>query len=196
MNDNNFELTLQRNPEFNDGFCPKRTKLEKTQIRLASFDKDNPYSNDGPLFKSDEEVISDKAFTVSLYYPFSFIFDIFITSSEGFTLKELVHSLKILYKFIYEEEERTATPQLFSLKKVCSSCGVKQLGDFVEKADETDGKIDEECSICYEAIKSEDSVKLKCKHVFHKECMEQWVKKSGTCPLCRYNIFLCDYFYF
>jgi len=182
-------LTLERNSEFIDGKCPKSSKMEKTHIRLSSFDKNNPYSSDGPLFNSEEEVISDKAFTVSLYYPFSFIFDIFITSAEGFTLRDLVHSLKILYKFIYEEEERTATPQLFSLKRVCSSCGVKHLSDFVDKEEE---KNEDECSICYERISEKESVKLKCKHVFHKDCMEQWVKKSGTCPLCRYNIFLCD----
>ena len=191
MNDNNFELTLQRNPEFNLGSCPKKTKIEKTQIRLSTFDKDNPYTSNGPLCNSNEEVISDKAFTISLYYPFSFIFDIFITSEDGFKLKDIFHSIKTLYKFIYEEEERTATPQLFSLKKVCSSCGVKQLADYVEKEERIE-KMEEECSICYENISTSESVKLKCNHIFHKECMEQWVKKSGTCPLCRYNIFLCD----
>ena len=55
-----------------------------------------------------------------------------------------------------------------------------------------ENSIIKECSICYENISTSESVKLKCNHIFHKECMEQWVKKSGTCPLCRYNIFLCD----
>jgi len=184
------ELIIEKNPEYNNGICSKNLKIEKSQIRLSSFDKDNPKTNSGFLLNSDEEVISDHSFTISLYYPFSYIFDIFISSTEGFTLKDLVHSIKILYKFIYEEEERTATPQAFSLKKVCSSCGIKKLSDYIEEEDSNEN--DEECSICCESIKNMDTIKLKCKHIFHKECIEKWVEKSGTCPLCRYNIFLCD----
>lgn len=185
------ELVLEKNPEFKDGFCSKNFNIEKSQIRISSFDKDNPEGCSGPLINSDEEVISDSSFTVSLYYPFSFIFDILISSSEGFTLKELINAIKVLYKFIYDEEERTATPQTFSLKKVCSSCGIKNLADYVENQT-NDSCEEEDCSICYETTKDSDIVKLKCEHIFHKKCIEQWVEKSGTCPLCRYNIFLCN----
>jgi hypothetical protein len=185
------ELVLENNPDFKDGICSKNLKIEKSQVRISSFDKDNPECCMGPLINSEEEVISDSSFTVSLYYPFSFIFDIFISSSEGFTLKELINAIKVLYKFIYDEEERTATPQTFSLKKVCSSCGIKNLSDYVEN--ETNNSTnDETCSICYEKFNDLEAVKLKCDHIFHKECIEKWVEKSGTCPLCRYNIFLCD----
>ena len=85
------ELVLEKNPDFKDGFCSKNFNIEKSQIRISSFDKDNPEGCSGPLINSDEEVISDSSFTVSLYYPFSFIFDILISSSEGFTLKELIN---------------------------------------------------------------------------------------------------------
>ena len=163
--------------------------IEKNGIRISSFDKDNPTGCNGPLINSDEEVISDNSFTVSLYYPFSFLFDIFISSSGGFTLKELINAIKVLYKFIYDEEERTATPQTFSLKKVCSSCGIKKLSDYVENQTCVN---EDECSICYETTKDSEIIKLKCDHFFHKECIEKWVEKAGTCPLCRYNIFLCD----
>jgi len=27
----------------------------------------------------------------------------------------------------------------------------------------------------------------KCKHCFHKKCIEQWFKDHNTCPLCRYE---------
>lgn len=29
---------------------------------------------------------------------------------------------------------------------------------------------------------------LKCGHVFHKKCLEEWMKKSNICPLCREDI--------
>jgi hypothetical protein len=189
MSNDSTELVLEKNPDFRDGFCSKNLNIEKSHVRISSFDKDNPECCDGLLINSDEEVISDSSFTVSLYYPFSFIFDIFISSSEGFTLKELINAIKVLYKFIYDEEERTATPQTFSLKKVCSSCGIKKLSDYVEN--QTNNSNEEDCAICYETLKDSDVIKLKCDHIFHKDCIEKWIEKSGTCPLCRYNIFLC-----
>ena len=72
------ELVIEKNPEYNNGICSKNLKIEKSQIRLSTFDKDNPKTNSGFLLNSDEEVISDHSFTISLYYPFSYIFDIFI----------------------------------------------------------------------------------------------------------------------
>lgn len=49
------------------------------------------------------------------------------------------------------------------------------------------GDDDEEkcCSICLEDI-SQDSVKtFECDHYFHLDCLNQWVSKSATCPICR-----------
>ena len=55
------------------------------------------------------------------------------------------------------------------------------------------------CAICLCDI--EHKVKLSCKHIFHKECIEEWQKRSNTCPLCRedtntniiYNICVKEY---
>lgn len=27
-----------------------------------------------------------------------------------------------------------------------------------------------------------------CKHVFHKKCIDKWLKKNSTCPMCRDNL--------
>jgi len=47
-----------------------------------------------------------------------------------------------------------------------------------------------ECCICLDKYKENDIlIKLKCNHMFHKECLEPWFKKSNrSCPLCRYKI--------
>lgn len=51
------------------------------------------------------------------------------------------------------------------------------------------------CSICCENVKwSEFLRKLPCKHIFHKKCVDKWIKRllkkseNTSCPLCRKNI--------
>jgi hypothetical protein len=41
---------------------------------------------------------------------------------------------------------------------------------------------EEECSICYD---DNPTVILKCKHVYHKECIDKWLQEHSTCPQCR-----------
>ena len=49
----------------------------------------------------------------------------------------------------------------------------------------SNSQVDDCCSICLEEIR-EDGVKtFECDHYFHLECLNQWVSKSATCPVCR-----------
>lgn len=43
-----------------------------------------------------------------------------------------------------------------------------------------------ECSICLDDINNGESIrKLDCGHVFHTNCVEQWINTYSTCPYCR-----------
>jgi len=42
---------------------------------------------------------------------------------------------------------------------------------------------EEQCCICIEVI-VEDDFSLPCNHIFHRNCIKKWIKKSKTCPLC------------
>lgn len=46
-----------------------------------------------------------------------------------------------------------------------------------------------ECNICIEAYRKGDNViELPCKHLFHKECIKQWLcKEKINCPVCRHD---------
>ena len=45
---------------------------------------------------------------------------------------------------------------------------------------------DDNCSICFEAIKIQTTVyDLKCKHLFHTKCLDEWKNHKNTCPLDR-----------
>jgi len=45
---------------------------------------------------------------------------------------------------------------------------------------------DNECAICYEEFNEKSVIrKLNCPHMFHKNCIDQWIdRKKFTCPLC------------
>lgn len=44
------------------------------------------------------------------------------------------------------------------------------------------------CSICCETILDELISPLKCHHIFHTSCLEEWVKYKAKCPVCRKDI--------
>ncbi|TVT99871.1 hypothetical protein EJB05_00756, partial [Eragrostis curvula] len=48
-----------------------------------------------------------------------------------------------------------------------------------------------ECSICLERCSDADGlIQLRCKHVFHSTCLEQWLRSRGDCPYCRASVLL------
>jgi hypothetical protein len=194
VTNNNNEYILIENPEYSDGKCNFYNILSDTYIKISSFDINTPMGNSGPLYNADTKVITDNSFVLSIYFPLSNVFEIVISSqspdSDGFTLKELLYSLRNLYELIYEGENETSTPQVYDLKKICTSCGNKDLTKYVLDVSTSD--ILEECSICYDNFKeNKDPLKLKCNHIYHKSCIKTWLEQNGTCPICRNNVFEC-----
>lgn len=48
---------------------------------------------------------------------------------------------------------------------------------------------DDDCTICLEEFNNdEEIVKLKCNHLFHLKCIDDWIEKNQSCPLCRLNL--------
>jgi len=50
--------------------------------------------------------------------------------------------------------------------------------------------LNSQCNICMEEYKIDEFViKLKCKHLFHKECIKDWLcKEKISCPVCRMDV--------
>ncbi|XP_059663603.1 uncharacterized protein LOC132309304 [Cornus florida] len=45
------------------------------------------------------------------------------------------------------------------------------------------------CSICMDDFEFYSGVnQLPCKHVFHSDCIVPWLRRSNSCPLCRYKL--------
>lgn len=47
-----------------------------------------------------------------------------------------------------------------------------------------------ECAVCLSEFEEDEEIrKLKCKHIFHKDCLDRWLQHcSATCPLCRNKV--------
>ncbi|XP_061413047.1 filaggrin-like [Lethenteron reissneri] len=52
-----------------------------------------------------------------------------------------------------------------------------------------DDVLEQICTICCsEFVRTDQATTLPCCHLFHTSCIEQWLKKSATCPVCRYHL--------
>ena len=48
---------------------------------------------------------------------------------------------------------------------------------------------EKKCPICLLKYKGPDIIKeFPCNHIYHKNCILKWLKKSNICPLCKYDI--------
>ena len=47
-----------------------------------------------------------------------------------------------------------------------------------------------QCGICMDSFREDEKIKkLTCDHIFHIECMSQWLQTKKTCPFCEQAIF-------
>ena len=46
-----------------------------------------------------------------------------------------------------------------------------------------------ECAVCISKFEDSDVLRLlpKCRHAFHMNCIDQWLERQSTFPLCRYK---------
>ncbi|XP_046468464.1 E3 ubiquitin-protein ligase RNF181-like [Neodiprion pinetum] len=47
----------------------------------------------------------------------------------------------------------------------------------------------QQCTVCLKDFDAASSIKsMPCRHSFHNECITPWLKKTNSCPLCRYEL--------
>lgn len=46
-----------------------------------------------------------------------------------------------------------------------------------------------ECSICLDdLVVGQPATRIPCGHLYHEDCVKDWLKKSNECPVCRYEL--------
>lgn len=62
---------------------------------------------------------------------------------------------------------------------------INDLKDRLIRDEESEGQ----CPICLKDMEQDDIVnELPCRHQFHKDCILPWLKKTSSCPSCRFQL--------
>jgi len=84
----------------------------------------------------------------------------------------------LLNQLMQADQNNRGTPP--TPKEVINSLPKKQI---------TAECVDMECAICKENFRTgESATELKCRHSYHKECIEPWLNENSTCPVCRASL--------
>ncbi|EYU42553.1 hypothetical protein ABFS82_09G023800 [Erythranthe guttata] len=62
---------------------------------------------------------------------------------------------------------------------------IKELPCFNYEREGEVGIVD--CAVCLESFGAGEKCRIlpKCNHIFHAECIDMWLVKTGACPICR-----------
>jgi hypothetical protein len=82
--------------------------------------------------------------------------------------------------------------------KATAMVALKQRSEFLALPDESASSDDDEqqqsqanpeqtqCMVCLQGFQGEDQVRgLRCLHIFHACCIDNWLIKTAVCPICR-----------
>jgi len=80
-----------------------------------------------------------------------------------------------------DEETLDSFPRMLYSQKVCQSFKSAE-GNELDEAE--DKKC---CSICLSDYKESEVVRVMpdCTHMFHRNCIDEWLRLHATCPICR-----------
>ncbi|KAL8097954.1 hypothetical protein AgCh_030902 [Apium graveolens] len=99
--------------------------------------------------------------------------------------------LVIIHVWIVERafREQNGVGSSFALqRRIMSIDEINKLPCFdykVEVDEESQSYLD--CAVCLEIFKDGDKCRLlpNCKHTFHTQCIDSWLSKTASCPMCR-----------
>lgn len=84
---------------------------------------------------------------------------------------------------VYLDDEDTEKPTINEINTL--PINIYTVNDMINN------NYDEGCCICIDKYEIENEMRiLKCRHHFHKDCCDKWLKTNRTCPVCRQDVFL------
>ncbi|XP_063953191.1 E3 ubiquitin-protein ligase arkadia-C-like isoform X2 [Lytechinus pictus] len=84
--------------------------------------------------------------------------------------------------------ERNTLPHKYKARHPKESDSSQETGEVEGAAKISDDDM-EKCTICLSFFEDEEEVRrLPCMHLFHEECVDQWLVTNKRCPICRVDI--------
>lgn len=164
--------------------CIFNNRVQKSYVNLHTFDKKNQLYGDQIIIPNTN---------INIYISFSIKepckISIQTKNQYGFTLNEIISKIKYIYKWMYKEEEKTASEQDFFIisKCICTNDNKSKLNTVTEIV-----PYSEECPICLDTFKNNEICITNCGHFFHKKCINIWLENNNSCPVCRAIVILCN----
>lgn len=63
-----------------------------------------------------------------------------------------------------------------------------------EEESQSQDFLENPCPICWSNLEfGQEYLKMKCRHHYHSTCLEEWLKKKSSCPMCNAEIKVSDY---
>ena len=182
----------------NSPHCPSKGKILRGNYQVSSHES----VYDSSILKldgMDEVVIPDKKIRIAIDFPMLHPQMIPVDfGHHNITRQELLKTISIIYKHIYETEAKTGGYFQCTIEKDCIKCFDTVPYSHVEHSsckEKNKEKEKECCSICFQEYKEDEKIAtLKCKHTFHSACVKPWLEKreNNSCPLCRSSVIKCD----
>jgi len=160
-----------------------KKKIQSIEMAIQSLISSQLQQREGaPVVSSNEihqTVIANAYTQLQQLLPLS----LFLNSQSGQKMRPFISALMVALD--------TAQQLIAVLKKKKSQALSEDRYALIDQhfVKDCDIQLSEVCPICCEHFLESQLVKeLKCKHVFHKNCLWQWVSIKGICPVCRRNI--------
>lgn len=101
-------------------------------------------------------------------------------NADGTSFEELLRAFGVPEDDAYARQRRGASPELIE-----GSSTLRKL-EGKESVAELEGN-QSTCNICLEEFKEGDEVRKlnHCSHAFHKECIDRWLSRVASCPICK-----------
>lgn len=93
-----------------------------------------------------------------------------------------------------EEQQVEAESGLPTRTEFMDPNNVSGLLPLSNRSPESHSSQDETCCICLESMQDTSKTVLivVCGHVYHRQCLEDWLADHNTCPMCRQALFIED----
>jgi hypothetical protein len=114
----------------------------------------------------------------TFHYLFDSIENIMETLFENFLEEEILFENRMMEIATIESFNYYNTQEKKPNVKLC-----------IKESNATDDIKDEKCPICVSNYEiGEKITKIECNHIYHTNCISEWVKYKSECPVCRRSI--------